>query len=155
MPKSKKSTNGESVQKTKGLFDHINQIRERQDPNYFESLSEADKKSWSNYMVCRFLSMQPSLVEHINDLQRYSGVLSPRDLYKVLIRIVPKGRAFYPYIKSTSEKCNKELLQLLTAHFKDSERNVLEYISMLTTNDIQHILKKYGYNDEQMKELTK
>lgn len=153
MPRPKKSTSGESAPKAKGLFDHINHIREKQDPNYFESLSEADKKSWSNYMVCRFLSMQPSLIEHINDLQRYSGVLSPRELYKVLIRIVPKGRAFYPYIKSKSEKHNKELITLLCAHFQDSERNVLEYISLLTKNDVVNIVSKYGYTEKQINEL--
>lgn len=153
MPRPKKSTGADSTPKPKGLFDHINHIREKQDPNYFESLSEADKKSWSNYMVCRFLSMQPSLIEHINDLQRYSGILSPRDLYKVLIRIVPKGRAFYPYIKSKSEKQNKELVQLMCAHFQDSERNVLEYISLLTNDDVKDIVSKYGYTEKQINDL--
>lgn len=155
MPRPKKSTTDEQVPKAKGLFDHINHIREKQDPNYFESLSEADKKSWSNYMVCRFLSMQPNLVEHINDLQRYSGILSPREFYKVLIRIVPKGRVFYPYVKSKSEKHSKELIKLLSVHFNESERNVLEYISLLTNKDIHTIVKKYGYTDKQLEEFVK
>ena len=153
MPRPKKSASSETSPKAKGLFDHITHIREKQDPKYFESLSEADKKSWSNYMVCRFLSMQPNLIEHINDLQRYSGILSPRELYKVLIRIVPKGRVFYPYIKSKSEKYNKDLITLLCAHFQDSERNVLEYISLLTKDDLKSIVSKYGYTEKQIKDL--
>jgi hypothetical protein len=153
MPR-KKSTATDSAPKPRGLFDHINHIREKQDPDYFDKLSEADKKSWSSFMVCRFLSMQPELIDGVNQVQKYSSVLSPKDFYKVLIAFVPKKRAFYPYIKSKSEKYNPALLSLLSAHFQDSERNVLEYISLLTKDDIQNIISKYGYNEKQIKELT-
>lgn len=153
MPRKKSTNNEASVPKAKGLFDHINHVREKQDPNYFDTLSDADQKSWSNYMVCRFLSMQPELLEPVNYVQKYSGVLSPKEFYKVLISFVPKRRAFYPYIKSKSEKYNPELLTLLCVHFQDSERNVLEYISLLTKNDLTDIITKYGYNEKQIKNL--
>ncbi len=154
MPRPKKSTTAEAAPKARGLFDHINHVREKQDPDYFDKLSDADKKSWSNFMVCRFLSMQPELIDAVNQVQKYSGVLSPKDFYKVLIAFVPKRRAFYPYIKSKSEKYNPQLLRLLSTHFQDSERNVLEYISILTKNDIYNIIKKYGYEESKMKELV-
>lgn len=152
MPRPKKSTE-DSAPKAKGLFDHINHVREKQDPDYFDKLSDADKKSWSNFMVCRFLSMQPELIDAVNQVQKYSGVLSPKDFYKVLIAFVPKRRAFYPYIKSKSEKYNPQLLKLLSTHFQDSERNVLEYISILTKDDVVSIISKYGYTEKQTKEL--
>jgi hypothetical protein len=152
MPRPKKSTE-DSAPKAKGLFDHINHVREKQDPDYFDKLSDADKKSWSNFMVCRFLSMQPELIDAVNQVQKYSGVLSPKDFYKVLIAFVPKRRAFYPYIKSKSEKHNPQLLRLLSTHFQDSERNVLEYISILTKDDVVNIIGKYGYTEKQTKEL--
>jgi hypothetical protein len=156
MPRTKKTSkkdSGESSPKSKTLFDHINEIRSGKNPKYFETLSESDKKSWSNYMVCRFLSMQPELVEYLNDLQRYSGILQPKDYYKVLIEIVPNGRAFYPYIKSKSEKYNSDLLKLLSLHFQDSERNILEYLSLLTKDDVVKIVSKYGYNEKQIKDM--
>lgn len=152
MPRTKKSTS-DNIPKAKGLFDHINHVREKQDPDYFDKLSDADKKSWSNFMVCRFLSMQPELIDAVNQVQKYSGVLSPKDFYKVLIAFVPKRRGFYPYIKSKSEKHNPQLLRLLSAHFQDSERNVLEYISILTKDDVASIISKYGYTEKQTKEL--
>jgi hypothetical protein len=70
-----------------------------------------------------------------------------------LIAFVPKRRAFYPYIKSKSEKYNPQLLRLLSTHFQDSERNVLEYISILTKDDVVNIIGKYGYTEKQTKEL--
>jgi hypothetical protein len=153
MPRKKATETIAAITKPKGLFDHINHVREKQDIDYFDKLTDADKKSWSNFMVCRFLSMQPELIDTLNHVQKYSGVLSPKEFYKVLIAFVPKRKAFYPYIKSKSEKYNPALLTLLSNHFQDSERNVLEYISILTKADIVGIVGKYGYNEKQIKEL--
>ena len=139
--------------KTKSLFDHVNEIRVGKNPKYFSTLSEADQKTWSNYMVCRFLSMQQSIVEDINELQYYQDKLSPEQFYKLCIMIVPNGKGFYPYIKKTGEKYNKHLLTLLCAHFQDSEKNVLEYLSLLARTDLTDILSKYGYSEKQIEDL--
>ena len=72
--------------KKKSLFDHVNQVTSVQNPNYWEEISEEDKKSWSNYMVHRFLSMKMEWVEVVNELQKYK--LQPKDLYKLLIFII-------------------------------------------------------------------
>ena len=39
----------------KGLFDHIKAITSEQNPKYWDILEDDDKKTWSNYMVHRFL----------------------------------------------------------------------------------------------------
>jgi hypothetical protein len=67
--------------------------------------------------------------------------------------IVPSGRGYYPYIKKSTEKYNKALLELLCLHFKESERNVLEYVSLLSRSDIMTILKQYGYDTDRIEEL--
>ena len=40
--------------KTKSLFDHVDAIYTNQKIDYFGTLTEADKKSYNNYMVNRF-----------------------------------------------------------------------------------------------------
>jgi hypothetical protein len=117
MPEKKSTEGGSTITKPKGLFDHINHVREKQDVDYFDKISDADKKSWSNFMVCRFLSMQPELIDTLNHVQKYGGVLSPKEFYKVLIAFVPKRKAFYPYIKSKSEKHNPALLRFACQSF--------------------------------------
>lgn len=104
-------------------------------------------------MVCRFLSMQPLLVETINDMQSYQDKLEPKDFYRLCSETVPRGRGYYPYIKNTAEKYNKSLLSLLCIHFKECERNVLQYIGLLTQEDLRAIVKLYGYSDKQADEL--
>ena len=62
--KKKKSGN-------KSLFDHITHITQIQDPKYWDKLEEGDKKTWSNYMIHRFLSMNPDWIEVF---QRYNHI---------------------------------------------------------------------------------
>lgn len=149
----KMKTKKEAKPKAKGLFDHINEIRTGKNPKYFETLSDESKKTWSNYMVCRVLSMQMELIDVINDLQYYQDKLTPEQFYQLCITVTPKGKGFYPYIKSKAEKHKPELLTLLCTHFGDSRRNVVEYASLLTKDDIQSIIGKYGYDKKQIEEL--
>ena len=54
----------------KTLFDHLNAISKDQKPDYFRDLSEEDKKTWSNYMIHRFLSMNYDFVDLIAQYDR-------------------------------------------------------------------------------------
>lgn len=156
MARQKKEKNeGNSIApKAKGLFDHINHLREKQDPKYFDTLTEADKKSWSNYMVCRFLSMQTELLEYINEIQKHSH-LEPQYFYQLLLLIVPRGRAYFPYIKSKNEKkWSKELLDLLRNHFQESENNVEEYLNFLTPDELRKVVSLYGYTEKEIEKIV-
>lgn len=143
----------ESKPKVKNLFDHVNEIRVGKNPKYFSTLSEEDKKTWSNYMVCRVLSMQTDLIDVVNDLQYYQDKLTPEQFYRLCISATPKGKGYFPYIKNSSEKHNKSLLTLLCMHFKDSTRNVVEYMKMLPRDDVRGILRKYGYSNDQIEDM--
>jgi len=52
-------------EKALGLFDHVKAIRAVQDPNYYDNLSEADRKSFNHFMILRALSMDENIVEEI------------------------------------------------------------------------------------------
>lgn len=143
-----------SLAKGKGLFDHINHLREVQDPRYVDTLTAEDLKSWSNYMICRFLSMQPELIETINEIQFYT-FLPPREFYRICIDVVPRGRAFFPYVKSKSDKWNEDLIELLRSHFQESEVNVLEYLEILPTEEVRQIVSLYGFTEKQVEKMIK
>jgi hypothetical protein len=63
------------------LFDHIKQITDVQNPKYWDKLEDADKKTWSNYMVLRFLSMNTDWVSTVAQLQPLLQELPPKALY--------------------------------------------------------------------------
>ena len=68
------------------LFDHITNITSVQNPKYWDTLDVDSKKTWSNYMIHRFLSMNPEWIEVLSEIQPYTCLLytspSPRDAHE-------------------------------------------------------------------------
>ena len=143
----------------KTLFDHIKAITNEQDPKYFDNLSEEDKKSWSNFMINRFLSMNPEWVELIATILPLTQTLEPKDMYKLYINAIPKGRYFLKYMKGKSaEKYESFVIELLKKEYDCSESQAIEYLDILysTTEDrenIKYICEKYGTDKKQITKL--
>ena len=143
----------------KSLFDHIKMITNTQDPNYWEKLDESDRKTWSNYMVFRFLSMNTDWIDLIAAIQPYVQSLPPQTLYKTLIDLIPKGRHFLKYVKG-SKTNNYEgwLVELIVKEFQCSTKEADEYLDILhaTRNgreEIKNLCERYGIEQIQIKKL--
>lgn len=142
----------------KKLFDHLNAITAEQDPNYFDKLSEEDIKSWSNFMINRFLSMKPEWVELIASLQPLTQTLEPEQMYKLYINILPKGKQYLKYTKGKAdEKYESFLIELIIKEYQCSERHATEYVEILYSTregreNIKYICEKYAIPK---KEITK
>ena len=78
--------------KTKTLFDHIKQVTNVQNQLYWDNITDADKKTWSNYMVHRFLSMKAEWIEVVNEIQQY-WELKPKSVYQFYTNLLPRGVA--------------------------------------------------------------
>ena len=135
------------------LFDHIKQITNVQNPKYWDSLDEGDKKTWSNYMVHRFLSMKSDWIQVVNELQKY-WELKPKSVYQFYIDIIPKGRTFLKYTKSKKKsKVEKWAMEHLVDYFQCSTREIEEYLNILTKEQVTSIIMKYGVDDKQLKKI--
>ena len=143
--------------KKKSLFDHIKQITDVQNPNYWNDISDDDKKSWSNYMVNRFLSMKMDWVELVNEVQKYP--LEPEQVYKVYTDILPKKRQWLKYIKGDKKmKYPKWVYEIVAKHLQCSMREANDAVEMY---DISHggqselgdILLRYGVEEKEVRKL--
>ncbi len=143
----------------KKLFDHLNAITAEQDPNYFDKLSEEDLKSWSNFMINRFLSMKPEWVELIATLLPLTQTLEPKEMYKLYINVIPKGKQFLNYTKGKSEdKYEQFIVDLLKKEYDCSENQAIEYLEVLySTREgreyLKYISEKYGIDKKQITKL--
>ncbi len=127
---SGKRNGKKSSVKKKSLFDHINQITAVQNPNYWEEISVEDKKSFSNYMVNRFLSMKPEWIDLVNELQKYN--LKPKELYKLYTNVLPKGKQWLKYTKGKSDmKYPEWLINIMRNSDESSRREAIDAIDML------------------------
>ena len=143
--------------KRKNLFDHINAITSRQHSNYWDEISDEDKKSWSNYMVNRFLSMKMEWIEFVNEVQKYP--LKPKELYKVYTDILPKKRQWLKYIKGDKEmKYPNWVYEIVAKHLQISLREASDAVDMYELShggqaELTDILIKYGKTVEEIRKI--
>ena len=115
--------------KKRSLFDHIREVTAVQKVDYFDTLSVDDRKSWSNYMVNRFLSMKMEWVELVNELQKYK--LEPKELYKLYINILPKGKQWLKYTKGRNDMDYPQwLINIVTNDMEVSKQEAYQAIEM-------------------------
>ena len=144
--------------KAASIFDHMSGLTDKK--KSWDILSEADKKSFTPYIVNRWLSMNMDFIELINELQRYTiGQITPAETYKIYYDILPKQRQFNKYIKGKkADKYNPALVELISQHFAVSEKEAKEYIEIYfeqNLNELKSIIKKYGKTDKEVEKLLK
>lgn len=147
-----------SENKARNIFEHISGITDKKTP--WDVLSDSDKKSFTPYIINRWLSMNMDFIELVNELQRYTiGQVSPEETYKLYYDILPKQKQFNKYIKGKkADKYNPALVELLSMHFLVSEKEAMEYIDIYqetSLNTLKEIIKKYGKTDKEVEKLLK
>ena len=139
------------------LFDHIKWITEKQTKDYWDTLNDTERKRWSNYMVNRFLSMKMDWISFVNEVQQYN--LKPKDLYRLYIDILPKGKQWLKYTKRR-KKMNYPnwLLEIMTKDFEISILEARHHLDMLYMTEqgkqeIREIVMKYGTEEKLLKSI--
>ncbi len=146
------------MKKAATIFDHLANITfKKKDWN---ELSELDQKSFSPYLINRWLSMDIDFIEIVDMFQQYTiGPLDKKHVYQLYCDILPKMKIYNKYIKGKKgTEYNNELLDLLTTHYQISKRDAKEYIDFWKENSIEDLivlLKDYGKTDKEIKKLIK
>ena len=145
--------------KPKGLFDHVKMITNTQDPKYWDTLDASSKKTWSNFMIMRFLSMKYEWVETIATLQPHIQEIPPKAMYLCLIDLLPKGRHFMKYMKPKgADKYEGWLVALVANHYEISKLEAEGYLKILYSNTsgkerILQLCEDYGTDTKVIKKL--
>tara|TARA_Y100000004_G_scaffold24636_1_gene24816 strand:- start:1362 stop:1790 length:429 start_codon:yes stop_codon:yes gene_type:complete len=135
------------------IINWLNQVLvEKKD---WDSFSESEQKTFSPYMINRFLSMDKDFIEIVNYFQKYSiGLLHNKDIYNFYRHLLPKGKRFNRYIKNKNSKKYKDwLVDLLCKHFEISKIDSIEYLSLLNKENLKQILDLYGIEKKKLKEI--
>lgn len=148
------------MKKTATIFDHIANITWKK--TEWNKLDEPSQKSFSPYLINRWLSMNPDLIEIIDMFQQYTiGPLSKKSVYQLYYDILPKQKMFAKYIKGKKMvKHDKDLVKLIASHYECSISESEEYADLFKNTDggknhLQELLKMYGKTEKEIKKLLK
>ena len=134
------------------LFDWLKEINSKKSP--VDSFSQEDWDQWNSYMVHRFLSMDPNLLELVNEVQKMPPT-DKKKIYSIYKEFVPKNNKWNKYIKSSTKQRNKELIDYLKDYYKLSTREIKDYMELLGDKEILRILTQLGIESKTAKKLLK
>jgi hypothetical protein len=137
----------------KTLFDHINAIYIDQKKNYFSGLDDGEKRTYSNYMVNRFLSMNIHQLPLVNEIQKYT---LPSDVhYLFFATTIPRGKQYNKYVKAAKEtKYEDWLIDLVAGHYCVSQDEAKSYLNIYYNDGkqaLRELCEKYGVDPKVIK----
>ena len=137
------------------IVEWINQILVYKTP--WENFDESEQKTFSPFIVNRWLSMDNDFIEIVNFFQKYSiGLLEPKDTYKWYCDVLPKGKRFNRYIKGKKQvKYDNELVDIMYRHYETSKKECVDYIELLDKSELISMLELYGKNKKEIKKILK
>tara|TARA_R100000742_G_C4166620_1_gene6340 strand:+ start:111 stop:491 length:381 start_codon:yes stop_codon:yes gene_type:complete len=122
------------------LFDWLKEINvTKTSPDQF---TDDDWKSFTPYMIHRYLSLHTELLDVVNHVQKFVSFSKPV-IYDMYRRMLPKQPRFAKYIKGKKTKAQKDV-ELVAKYFEVSKKEAVQYYSFLTTTDIKQIKTIYG-----------
>ena len=147
--------------KPKTLFDHLKAITETKPDNYWDTLSDKERKEFKVFLINRYLSMNQDWVEIINYFQQYTvGLLHPRDVYRLYSEILPKQKVWLKYVKGKkSSKYTPALIDLFAKHFEISRNEAVEYLELYFDiagkQAVKDIVNMYGVEPKEVTKMVK
>jgi hypothetical protein len=142
------------------IFDHLANITWKKKP--WSELTELDQKSFTPYLINRWLSMNADLIEIVDMFQQYTiGPLSKKHVYQLYFDFLPKAKMFSKYIKGKKmDKYNKDLVKIIADHYQIPKSEAEEYIGHFLKDSVMRdnlitLLKMYGKQEKEIKGLLK
>jgi hypothetical protein len=116
------------------IFDHIKNITTNKGPYLGD-------EGWNNWMINRYLSMDPDYCEVVNIVQKNTFIMKGEYLYNLYKDIIPQQYKFLKYIKAKNKKEYKvEQVEAVAIYFEISKKEAKEYIDMLPTSELENII---------------
>jgi hypothetical protein len=115
------------------LFDHIKNITTTKG-------AYLGDEGWNNWMINRFLSMDPDYCEVVNIVQKNTWQMKGENLYNLYKDLIPKQYKYLKYVKASKKVDYKpEEIEAVQSYFEVSKKEAKEYINMLPKGELENI----------------
>jgi hypothetical protein len=140
------------MSKINNIFDWLKEIT--QTKSSVDSFSSEDWDKWNNYMINRFVSMEPKYIDIVNLAQQIPPQ-NKESLYLFYKSILPKENKYFRYIKSNNKPVPEKLLKCISKFFECSKKEAEEYYKFLDKDRIEFIIQNLGIDPKEFKSLIK
>ena len=143
---------------SKTIFEHINNIAAYK--TSADSYTESDWKSYSPYMINKWLSMKSDLLALVGYIDKYY-TLPKKVHYKLLQDILPAKKLFIKYVKTKKQpKYEPELIKFLSSRYELSKDEIKSYLELLfcdksTILRFKEELESYGFDSKTIKKYLR
>jgi len=143
------------IKKDKNIFDFLKNICFTKDKDFFNELSETEKKDYSIYMLQRFISMEPKYICFISLVDKYAFNCLDKKMYdRLMLEILPKKNIFFKYIKKDKKKEKDDIvIECLVKKYEVSKQQAQEYSKLLSKEDKQELLESFGVEERITKKI--
>ena len=124
------------------------------DKKPWDQLTKQEQKEFDVFIVNKMLATNQDYVELVNLMQMHHN-MSKEQSYVMFLRLLPQKKIYIDYIKSKTEKVNKELLEILSKHYEISNYSSRLYYNGMSKDNTLELLTKLGYDDKQISKLLK
>ena len=124
------------------------------DKKPWSSLTKQEQKEFDLFIVNKMLATNPDYTELVNVMQMHYNMPKEHS-YTMFLRLLPKRKIFIDFVKSKTEKVNKDLLELLANHYQISKDEAKMYYFRMGKSDVTNLLTRLGYDDKQINKLLK
>lgn len=142
---------------SKTVFDHVNSIYTEKDSTYLAGLSKSERGQYTKFMVNRIVSMNPSYLPVVNEIQMYSK-LPDNNHYMFLSDMTPRRKQFNKYIKSKKSIYPDWLIDLVQTYYSVSKREAVEYTMLFFSSPerfarLRNLCKHHAIEDKEILKL--
>jgi hypothetical protein len=124
------------------LFDTIKDIKYGKKGNLFDEENSEYEAAFSNFMALRFLSMKQELCPLLNIVNQFQDSIDKKDMYKLLVELVPNSYEHDEFIKAIVNKYEYE--KDVAQYFECSLKEAREYIDIMGLEWAKEIHSSYG-----------
>lgn len=141
------------------IFDFLEDLTSKKTP--WNNIPDSDRKSYSPYMIQRWLSMDMNMIPLIADIQSLTTTLTPKEHFILFRDILPKQKLWLKYTSSKGVK-DKDwtlVIGLLCKTMSISSKEAEEHIELLletgNRSQIETFLHQVGYSSDEIKKIMK
>jgi hypothetical protein len=118
------------------IFDHLKNTTTNKGPYLGD-------EGWNNWMINRYLSMDPDYCEVVNIVQKNTWQMKGEYLYNLYKDLIPKQYKYLKYMKPSKKKDYKvDQIEAVAAYYEVSKKEAKQYIDMLPKNELENITQQ-------------